>query len=174
MAPALQIRLQPRDSDRRPDRRRRFRLWCQADHSDPWRRGSRRGHQGHDPALWRGLPDHSPERLYRTGGKIRLRDGRRRRRLHRECRHPLRSEGAAGPHRQGRDCRSRIDLFSLGAEIRNRSRKIPLADGEPVRRRRRKIPRPRRDRRASGVVSHDVVPAKAGPILRGFNFGRSG
>src|SRR5258708_28226814 len=84
--------------------------------------------------------------------------------LYRERRHPFWPEGLARPDRQRRDRRSFPDLFPLGAEIRDRRCKIPLADGKPVYRCRRPAPRPRRDRRASGVVRL-LLPSPGGAGL---------
>src|ERR1700726_2039170 len=96
-----QIFFQARHHGRYPDRRRRSRPRWAPDHPDPRRRGFRRGHPGKNLSGRRRFPDHSPERLYRAGSKIRVRDGRRRHRLYRERRHPLWSEGAIGSHRKG-------------------------------------------------------------------------
>ena len=54
--------------------------------------------------------------------------------------------------KRGEPVRSQADLFPHRAEIRNRRGKIPLADGKPLHRLRRPPRRPRRHRRASGVV----------------------
>ena len=65
------------------------------------------------------------------------------------------------------------DLFPHRAEIRDRPRKIPLADGAFVHRLRRPPRRPRRDRRASGVVAGVRTPNPAlsrrtpGPAIPG-------
>jgi hypothetical protein len=69
---------------------------------------------------------------------------------------PDRSVAKAQARRAGR---SQADLLSHRAEIRNRRGKISLADGTPVYRQRRPPRRPRRDRRASGVVSFPLADA---------------
>ena len=159
MTPQLhdQIRLQPRHQNRHADRRRRSRLRHPADHSDPRRRGARaRASRARSSRAARISRSSVPTALPSWKRNTRSRSTTARC-LYREHRHPLRAEGSARPHRARRDRRSRADLFPLGAEIRDRQRKIPLADGEPVHRRRRPASRPRRDRGASGDVRQECL-----------------
>src|SRR6185437_9048861 len=81
-----------------------------------------------------------------------------------------RSPAEAEARRAGRP---ETDLFPHRAEIRDRPRKIPLADGASFCRLRRPPRRPRRDRRASGAVAavktRVVVPANAAPLALRLN-----
>ena len=86
---------------------RRYRPWRAPDHSDPRRRGARRGHQRQGLRVRRRLPDHPAQRADRAGSQIRLRDRRRRGGLCREQGHPLRAGRTAAEAEARRAGRSR-------------------------------------------------------------------
>ena len=148
-----QIRLHHHRPDRRGDVGRRDRHRRAPDHSDHRRRGEGRGHQRQGLRLRRRFPDHPAQRTDRAGSQIRLRDRRRRGGLCREQGPALRPGRTAAKAQARRAGRSQADLFPHRAAVRDRGRKIPLADGKPVHRLRRPPRRPRRHRRASGAVS---------------------